>query len=405
MELPARDLRLAARLLWKDKAYSLATVLTLALCVGANTALFSIVNSVLLRPLPVPASDQLVRFYNSYPRAGAERASNSAPDYYDRRVMPSVETLAFLNTPDVTVGEAGRPEQVKTMRVTPSFFELARVEPQLGRTFTEDEGEPGQDLRVVLSDGFWRERFGADPAVVGRDLRVDGRAFTVVGVMPRDFRFLDAAVRMWVPLAFTPEQRGDGARHNNSWQCIARLRPGATVEQAQAQVNAINAANVDRAGPFKQVLLNAGFNTRVVPLKDDMVRNIRGTLYLLWGGTLFVLLIGCVNVVNLALVRSRTRMRDLATRFALGAGRWRVARQLLAENLLLALVSGALGLLIGWAGLRLLGTLNMERVPRAAEIGLDAASVAFTLGLAVLLGLVIAAFPLAAVLGTDLRSV
>ena len=406
MHLPLHDTRLALRLLWKDKAFSLATVLTLTICIGANTALFSIVYSVLLRPLPVPESGRLVLLYNSYPRAGAERGASGVPDYYDRlKGVPAIETLALFNTRNRSTGETGRPERVLGMGVTPSFFRVAGVKAEVGRTFSEDEGEVGHEDRVVLSHQFWQERYSGDPRVVGRQLRVDGRPFTIVGIMPKEFQFIDADVRLWTPLAFTPEQRSDDNRHNNSWASIGRLRPGATIGQAQAQVDAVNAADLERFPTFKPLLVNAGFHTVVVPLQDDLVRTVKATLYLLWGGTLFVLLIGCVNVINLALVRARVRLRDLATRFALGAGRWRVARQLLTESLLLTLVSALAGLLLGWAALRLLGTMNLEQIPRAGEIRLDVVAVAFTIGLAAVLGIAIGAFPLATALHVNLSSV
>lgn len=406
MHLPLHDTRLALRLLWKDKAFSLATVLTLTICIGANTALFSIVYSVLLRPLPVPESGRLVLLYNSYPRAGAERGASGVPDYYDRlKGVPAIETLALFNTRNRSTGETGRPERVLGMGVTPSFFRVAGVKAEVGRTFSEDEGEVGHEDRVVLSHQFWQERYSGDPRAVGRQLRVDGRPFTIVGIMPKEFQFIDADVRLWTPLAFTPEQRSDDNRHNNSWASIGRLRPGATIGQAQAQVDAVNAADLERFPAFKPLLVNAGFHTVVVPLQDDLVRTVKATLYLLWGGTLFVLLIGCVNVINLALVRARVRLRDLATRFALGAGRWRVARQLLTESLLLTLVSALAGLLLGWAALRLLGTMNLEQIPRAGEIRLDVVAVAFTIGLAAVLGIAIGAFPLATALHVNLSSV
>lgn len=406
MDLPLHDTRFALRLLWKDKAFSLATVLTLTLCIGANTALFSIVYSVLLRPLPVPESGRLVLLYNSYPRAGAERGGSGVPDYYDRlEGIPAIETLALFNTRGRSAGEAGRPERVHGMGVTPSFFRVAGVKAEVGRTFSEDEGEVGHEDRVVLSHRFWQERFSGDPRAVGRQLRIDGRPFTIVGVMPKRFQFIDADVRLWTPLAFTAKQRSDDSRHNNSWESIGRLRPGATIGQAQAQVDAVNAADLERFPAFKPLLVNAGFHTVVVPLQDNLVRTVKATLYLLWGGTLFVLLIGCVNVINLALVRARVRLRDLATRFALGAGRWRVARQLLTESLLLTLVSALAGLLLGWAALRLLGTMNLEQIPRAGEIRLDVVAVAFTIGLAAVLGIAIGAFPLATALHVNLSSV
>jgi predicted permease len=406
MDSPLQDLRFALRLLWKDKAFSLATLLTLAVCIGANTALFSVVYSVLLRPLPVPEPDRLVLLYNSYPRAGAARGSNGAPDYFDRlNGVPALEALSMLSTASRSTGESGRPERVLSMSVTPSFFRVTRVKAQLGRTFTEDEGEIGREDKVLLSHAFWQERFAGDRGVVGRQLRLDGRPFTIVGVMPDAFRFVDPHVRIWTPLAFTPEQLSDNARHSNNWGSIGRLKPGATIAQVQAQVDAINAANLERFPVFKEALVNAGFRTVVVPLQDDLVRDVKGTLYLLWGGTLFVLLIGCVNVVNLALVRAWNRAREIATRLALGAGRWRLARQLVTESLVLTVLSGLLGLLLGWAALRVLGSLNLDQIPRGGEIRLDGASVAFTMAVAAVLGVVIGAFPFASALQVDMISV
>ncbi len=406
MVVPLGDIRLALRLLLKDKTFSLATVATLAICLSANIVLFSIVYSVLMRPLPVPQPDRLVLVYNSYPRASAARGGSGVPDYYDRVAgVPAIQTLALFNTRNRSTGEAGRPERVMSMAVTPSFFRVAGVQAALGRVFTQDEGEIGHENEVVLSYPFWRERFAADPRVVGRDLRLDGRPFTIVGVMPEEFKFIDAEVRLWIPLAFTPQQKSDESRHNNSWESIGRLRPGRTIGEAQAQVDALNASELERFPAIKPLLINAGFHTVVVPLQDDLVRNVKRTLYLLWAGTLFVLLIGWVNVINLALVRSRARLREVATRVALGADRWRVASQLLTESLLLTLVSAAIGWLLGWAALRLLAAMNLDQLPRAGEIRLDTIAVAFTTGLAIVLGVAIAAFPLATALRVDCSSV
>jgi len=400
------ELAFAARSLRKDKSYSVAAFLTIALCIAANTALFSIVYSVLLKPLPVPESDRLVLVYNSYPGAGAERGGSGVPDYFDRvKGMTSLESIALFELRNRSTGESGRPERVLAMGVTPSFFRVARVKPELGRTFAEQEGEPGHEDRVLLSHAYWKERCAGDPGVVGRQLRLDGRPFTIVGVMPEGFEFLATEARIWIPLAFTAEQKSDASRHNNSWTSIGRLRDGATLEQAVAQVNALNAASLDLIPALKPILLNAGFHTKIVPLRDDLVRNVKGRLYLLWAGTLLVLLIGCVNVINLALVRSRARLRDLATRLALGAGRRAIVGQTLTESLLLTLTSGLFGLLLGWGGLRLLAGLDLAQIPRGAEIGLDIVSVAFTMGLAALLGVVIGAFPLAGAFAVNIASV
>jgi putative ABC transport system permease protein len=399
-------LPLAVRALLKDRGFTAAAATTLVVCIAANVVLFSIVHSVLLKPLPVPDADRLVFLYNSYPGAGAERGSSGVPDYFDRVAgLKALESLALYDTRNRSTGESGRPERITAMEVTPSFFRVARVKAALGRTFSEDEGEVGRNDRVVLSYGYWQERYGGDRSVVGREMRIDGRPCTIVGVMPASFTFLESDARVWTPLAFTPEQRSDEARHDNSWNSIGRLGDGATIAQATAQVKALNAAAMDRIPELKPLLINAGFNTRIVPLKDDLVRNVKGRLYLLWGGTLFVLLIGCVNVINLALVRARVRLRDLATRLSLGASRSAIARQVWSESLLLTVGSGLVGLLVGWWCLRALTALDLGQIPRGVEIGLGVVPVLFTIGLSALLGLVIGAFPLATVFSVNLSSV
>ena len=400
-----RDLVFALRSLAKDKAFTIATFLTLALCIGANTALFGVVYSVVFKPLPVPEPDRLVLLYNSYPRSGVERGSSGVPDYFDRVAkMDTLESLSLARGSSRATGEAGRPERVRVLGVTPSFFRVARVQAERGRTFTEDEGEPGRDDKVVLTHAYWQERYAGDPSVIGRTLRLDGRSYTVIGIMAARFRLVDEQARLFVPLTFTAEQKSDDARHSNGWISIGRLRSGATCARAQAQVDLINAADLDRFPAMKPALVNAGFRTVVVPFQDDLVREVKGRLFLLWGGTLLVLLIGCVNVVNLTLVRARARQRDLAMRLALGAGRLTIVRHQLTESLLVTGVSGLAGLLFGWGGLRLLGSLDLRRVPRGTEIGLDPVSAGFALGLALLLGVAIGLFPMMQAFGLNLAA-
>src|SRR5439155_1128036 len=197
------------------------------------------------------------------------------------------------------------------------------------------EGEPGNDGKVVLSYGLWQSQFGGDAQAVGKDIRVAGQPYTVVGVMPKGFYFLNPDVMLWTALAFNADQKSDARRHSNNFQNIGRLKPGATVQRAQQQIDALNAANLDRFPQYKELLINARFHTTVVRLQDNLVAEVKATLYLMWGGALFVLLIGCVNVANLVLVRARSRLKELATRLALGAGRWRVGRQLITESVLL----------------------------------------------------------------------
>ncbi|HET8946729.1 MAG TPA: ABC transporter permease [Candidatus Polarisedimenticolia bacterium] len=401
------DLRLAARLLLKDKAFTLTAALTLAICIGANTTLFSVVHNVLLAPLPVPESDRILLMGNAYPKAGADTIGNSGvPDYYDRlRDMKVFEEQAAFTMRTRSIDERGTPTRVTLVQATPSFFRLVRVPPALGRIFTEEEGEIGHEKEVILSHGLWKSQFGGDPAAIGKDLRIDGVPHTVVGVMPPTFVFFDPEAVMWVPLAFTPEQKSDDSRHSNNWHNIGRLKPGATIEQAQAQVDAINAANLDRFPQYRELLINAGFHTVVIGLKDFLVRDIRPVLYLMWGGALFVLLIGAVNVANLVLVRSRARLKELATRLALGAGQGRLVRQVVVESLLLTTVSAAAGLFLGYATLRLLGTINIQDLPRGQEIRVDGATVAYALGLASLIGCALGVIPVLSLRRSDLTIV
>jgi hypothetical protein len=195
-----KDLKFGIKLLWKDKGFALTAIATLSICIGANAAIFSVIHAVILSPLPIPDSDRILYMYNSYPNAGVERASNGVPDYYDRlrELGDLFEEQALYNTPGLTIGGAGNTERVVGRAVTPSFFRLLRVEPRLGRTFTEDEGEIGNDKKVVLSYAIWQQLFGGDEAVLGKDLRVNDEPYTVVGVMPEDFVFLRPDVRVWI---------------------------------------------------------------------------------------------------------------------------------------------------------------------------------------------------------------
>ena len=401
------DIRVGARLLFKDAAFTFTAALTLALCIGANTALFSVVHNVLLRPLPVPDSGRIMLIENLYPRAGAaENGGSGVPDFYDRvNGTDTFESLALFNGRNVSIEQNGTPTQIRIMNVTPSFFRVVGIGPEIGRAFSDQDGEVGNDKKIILSYGLWQTEFGGDPHVVGRDFRVDGQPYSVVGVMPRDFSFANSPAVAWRPLAFTPEQKSDEQRHSNNYQNVGRLKSGVSAAQAQAQIDAINARNLDRFPQYKELLINTGFHTRVMPLQEKMVRDIRPTLYLLWGGAVFVLLIGAVNVANLVLVRSRVRLKELATRLALGAGRLQIARQLVVESSLLALVSALVGLLVGYGVLQLLGTLSLSEIPRGSEVRLDGVVVAFTLGVAVLLGVVIGLIPVANVLPANLTTV
>jgi predicted permease len=390
METLLQDLKFGVKLLWKEKAFATTVLLTLAVCIGANTTIFSVVNTVLLNPLPFYESDRLVRVFNSYPSAGAERASNSAPDYFFRRER------------------VGSTEQVRTMRVTPSFFPMLGVQPVVGRTFTEEEMDIGNEQKVVLSYGFWQERFGGDPAAVGQSLRLDGRPFTIVGVLGEEFRFLgQRESRFYLPIPFTEEQRTPASLHNNNYEMIARLAPAATIEQASSQIAALDLALLEEAPipNMGQILDDAGYHVEVHSLKADLLRDIRPTFMMLWVGVAFVLLIGCLNIANLMLARSNVRMKELATRMALGSDRARLSRQLLTEAVLISLLGGVLGLALGGGGLNLVAGMGVDDLPRGTEVAIDGGALLFTLVVALIAGVFFGAIPLAHVFRSDLSSV
>ena len=395
MERLLQDLKFAARILWKDRGFAVTALLTLGICIGANAAIFAIVNSVLLRPLPVPEAAQLVHMYNAYPAAGVTGGSTGVTDYYDRLKETTVfQEQALYNTRGVTLGGQAEPQRVVAMVSTPSLMRLLQVQPVRGRAFTEEEGEIGKTSKAVLTYASWQQWFGGQDSAVGRDVRINGEPFTVVGVLPVGFSFLDPDVKLWIPVAFTGEEKSDNNRHSNNWSYVARLKPGATVAQARQQIDALNARNLDRFPNLKQILINAGFHTVVVPLQDYLVRDIRSTLYLLWGGVVFVLLVGGVNVTNLMLVRSSARMKELATRHALGAGLGRIAGQLLTETVLLAVGGALLGLGLGYAGVRSLARLSLDATPQGTAVAMDATVVVFTFGLALALAILIGLIPI-----------
>ena len=262
MDRLLQDFRFGVRLLWRDRAFATTALLTLALCIGINAAIFAVVNSVLLKPLPIAHPDRLAVLYNAYPRAGVERSSNGVPDYYDRLTQLSAfEELALYNTRGVTIGIAGDPQRVSSMVARPSLLRMLGVTPLRGRIFTEAEGEIGADHEVVLSYGLWQQLYAGRDDAIGQVLRVGGEPHTIVGVLPADFFFGDPAVKLWRPLGFTPEERSDEQRHSNNWSMVGRLRPGATIAQAQQQVDALNARNLERFPQYRQVLVNAGFHT------------------------------------------------------------------------------------------------------------------------------------------------
>jgi predicted permease len=402
-----QDLRFGFKLLWKEKAFTVTALLTLALCIGANTAIFSVLHAVILAPLPFPESDRLVALGNIYPGAGLDKSvQNSIPDYYDRRQMTDVfESVALYVDAGFDAGAEGSPVRLKADLVTPSFFHVLRAAPMMGRLFTEDDAVLDKNQFVILSYGLWKEMFAKDPAILGRDVRLSGVNYRVVGVMPEAFSFPGREARLWVPLTWAQRQTTDDARHNNNWNMVARLQPGATPASARRRIDALNRHNIENSGKLRKILEAARFATTVTGLKDELVGDVRPTLILLQCAVAFVLLIGCVNVANLMLVRSSIRMKELAIRYSLGAGRARLSIQLLIEAMALAAIGGICGVLTGAAGIRLLELVGTADLPRGTSIAMDGSVLAFSAAIAVLTGLVFGSVPVYHLVRRDLNAV
>jgi predicted permease len=300
----------------------------------------------------------------------------------------------------------GSPQRIRGQYVTPSFFRVLGVRPLVGRTFTEEEAVLGKEKVAVLTEGLWQDLFARDPNVTSKDIRLSGAPYRIVGVMPAAFGIPgNEEVRIFTSFAFTQQQTSDQARHSNNWGMIARLKPGVSLAQARERIDELNRRNLDVFPQLRQLLINARFATKVASLADELVRDFRPTLFLLQIAVAVVLLIGCVNLANLMLVRSNVRMKEFAVRYSLGAGRWRLGRQILTESVALALMGGMLAIAVAYGGVRLLAYLGARDLPRGTAIGIDSGALAFTAAIAVISGMLFGAVPLAHVLRRDLNAI
>ena len=380
-----QDLRYALRSLRKSPGFTLVAVLTLALGIGANTSIFSVVNAALLRPLPYPEPERLVRVFSE--RDG-DAWTVSPPDFVDWRDQAGVfQHAAALNSgSDFTLTGTDTPERVPGAQVTPDFFAVLGTTPALGRAFTADNGVVGQDKVAVLSDELWRRRFGASPDIVGKSIELDGVHYTVVGVMPRGFAYPREA-QLWTPLAFSAEdlttQRGA-----HYLDVVARLKPGVSIEQATMAMQAV-AARLAQQYPKS----DKGWSAQVTTMRDSLVGDIRPALLILLGAVGLVLLIACANVANLLLARSMARARELAIRTALGASRPAIVRGILVESVLLAAFGGAAGLIVASWGTHALIALQPDAMRGLGDVTIDASVLGFTIALVLLTGLVFGLFP------------
>jgi predicted permease len=395
-----QDLRFAVRTFVRQPLFTVVAVLTLALGIGANTAIFSVLYHTLLRPLPYPNGDRLVFVWNTYPGNGLLQAHVSIPDYLDRRTQADAIEDATLFTPIfATVTDGGGPEQVRALRVTPSFFTTLQRQPALGRAFVDDEARPDADRYVILTDALWKARYGGDAAIVGRDIRVSGAAYRVVGVLPPDVELPVEGVALLTPFAFTPAQMSDRGRGNEFSMMIARLKRGATIAQLDAQMRAIAEHVMARLPARAAFMQKSRFSGYAVSLRDQLVGDVRVPILVMQACVVFVLLIACINVANLLLMRATGRGREIAIRAALGAGQWRIVRQMIVEGVVLAAVGGAFGVAVGMTALdALLGfAIVPGGAPNAPPPALNLAVLAFGFALVILTGLIFGVVPAVAV--------
>ena len=392
-----QDLRYALRNLGRNPGFTIVAMLTLALGIGANTTIFSVITNTLLKPLPFPDSDRLVLVWETFGKGPDNWNIVSAPNFWDfQKQSQSFESMAILDSAGrgynlSATGNKQEAEQVSGLRVSSGFFSVLGAKPMLGRTFVPEEETLGRDHVVVLSYELWKTRYGGDPSLVGRTIPIDGAEFTVIGVMPREFewRFWSGQRKLWVPVGYT---KTDFGRDDNSFLSIARLKPGVTLPQARAEMEAIG-SHVQQQYPKE----DANMGATVSPLNDYGMDGLRSTMIALFSAVAFVLLIACVNVANLLLARGAARQKEFAIRRALGAAGFRIARQLLTESVLLALAGGAAGLLLAAVSTRVLFFLvkNALHLPmrRIDSIEMDGRVFAFALLISCLTGIVFGLAP------------
>lgn len=381
--------RQTLRRLARERGFTATVLLTLGLCLGANIAIFAVVDAILVRALPYPQAEKLAVIFNAYPAAGVDRAGASLPNYLDRReALQSFSEVALYQGDSAIVGEEGAPRRVSLARVTPEFFQLLQV-PLRGRTFAEEELDWSNSAVAILTYGFWQSEFAGDPEVLGKKFILNGYETEVIGLLPAGFKYLSEDPQVFAPAGSNEEDRQPDRRHSNNYGMIGRLADGVSFAEAQAELDAFNAQQIE-SDPYSALVRDAGFRTTVKGLHADHVEGVRTILLLLQAGVLALLLIGSVNLVNLLLIRASGRAKEIAVRQALGAGRYHIIQEAVAETVSLALAGGLLGCLLGAVGVRLLGVLGASELPLGAAIAFDFRVALVALGGALAVGLCLA---------------
>ncbi|HSV63269.1 MAG TPA: ABC transporter permease [Chthoniobacterales bacterium] len=381
-----QDLRYGFRMLFKYKGFTAVAVIALGLGIGANTAIFSLVNGVLLRPLPFPDAERVIYFEGKNPQAGITDSNISYLDFTDWSQQTDLfkSTAAFWTGSANLGADGAEPERVPRAGVTSGFFSVLGVQPVLGRTFVPEDDKPGTISVAIISHGLWKRRFGSDPAIVGKQVQISSRPITVIGVMPPGFEFPEQT-QIWVTSAVNLSEE---PRDNRAWSAIARLNSGIDLQQAQTRVSAINA---QLAKQFNET--NKGWDVFLSTLHERLVREVKPSLLALLGAVGFVLLIACANVANLLLARSAARQKEIAIRAAMGASRGRVLRQMLTESTLLSAIGGIAGLLLSIWLTDLLMSMLPEGAPRLDQVGIDYRVLTFALGVSALTGILFGIVP------------
>ena len=401
------DLRHAFRLLWKSKGITATTLVTLALGIGATTAIFSTVYSLMLKPLPYQEPERVVELYSSAAKAGLNRMPANVPFYLDYSTnASSYERLALWTFFYGLVGEKDSVVRLPGVRATAEIFDILRLQPVIGSFFTKEQNRQGADKVIVLTQSYWRTQFEESPEVLGKEVRIDDEAYKVIGVAPRQLEAFDARMKFIVPLSWPQAAENPQARYGVGIQLFGRLKPGVTASQADAEAKTLERRYVDAAPPqVKAFVDRSGMTMNVGGVQDQRVQPVRPTLLLLQGGVAFVLLIGCFNVANLLLARSNARQSELAIRSALGAGRAMIARQFLLESLLLTSIGAALGLVVAWGALQVTNFYLAKMLPQSLPASLDWRVLGFAVALTLVVGLLIGLVPVFHLLRTNLAEV
>ncbi len=402
----AGDVKYAARRLFKERGFASIALVTLALCIGANTAIFSMIYALVLKPLPFPAPERIVEIYNAFPKAGFNKFPSNIVQYADFKANTSCfDAIGLWQMNTAMVGEETSPERLSEADCTAEIFDVLGLKPVIGQFFTLKNSRVGEDKVIVLTQSFWKSHFNEDPGVLDKQIRVDGTTYRILGVAPRALEAFDAQAKFLRPISWKPESVVPQMRYSCNISIFARLKPEITASSALAQVAGLEQHFYDSADPgFKSFLDRTGHKMGLGLVQAERIQPIKSSLYLLQGGVVFVLLIGCVNVANLLLTRANGQQSELAIRSALGASRSAIARQLLIESLLLTLAGAALGVGLAYGAVLAINHFTAKLLPNMLPVVIDGGVLSFAIGISLVVGILIGLLPVVHILRSNLAA-